>query len=87
MSAMTFPKIAVQFDDGRSVEIQVRQSDMVRLERDEGKAISDITFGVATIMRLAWLACRRLKVDGVDDNFDDFMDAVEVEMDVTGPKA
>jgi hypothetical protein len=70
-------QLSVSFEDGRTVDVQIKQGDMARLERITGKSVADINIGAEVLLRLAWLACVRLGIEGVPAEFDDFMDIAE----------
>jgi hypothetical protein len=84
---INIPALSIMVDGEEPVTVKVRQSDLARLERVTGKAISDISFGVETILMLGHIAAKRIGLP-VDPDFDRFMDTVEVlpVEDVETPK-
>lgn len=73
-----FPALEVTFDDGRTLTVQIRQADIVRLERHTRTSIDRMDIGAEQLMFLGWTALRRGKVDGIPDDFDVFIDQCEV---------
>jgi hypothetical protein len=77
---------------GEPHEIAVRPVDRIKLERILGQGImkvfSEDKISEENTMRLAWVACQRLKISPADQTFDQFielLDDIEEEVQASAP--
>ena len=90
--APRWPAFDVTFlDTGEQVQVQARDADVCRLEDITGKSWADLVAEKrwGTWMRLAWVILRRQKDPRAVDNFNEFIDGIDIDFVATeaDPKA